>query len=153
MNIKDMPFKKSPQNDMPPLHSENATDQYLDDMNEVVQVPEDVDIDNLNFCLDNDFKSLDQDIRSILRQHSNLHPRHKNDVGQFPKYRAILTPAPNHVFTQEAPRRHDPQKIKAGLEMERDLLEVGIIEPSESPYPCNALLTPKAVPFCVGSNT
>ena len=151
MKINDMPFHKSPQNDMPALHSENATDQYLDDMNEVVHVPEDIDIDSLDFGLDNDFKTLDQDIRSILRQHSSLHPRHKNDVGQFPQYRAILTPAPNHVFTAEPPRRHDPQKIKAGLEMERDLLDVGIIEPSEWPYPCNALLTTKAIPFCVRS--
>ena len=122
-------------------------------MNEIVQVPDDVDIDSLDFSLDSDFKSLDQEIRSLLKQHSSLHPRHKNDVGQFPGYRAILTPAPNSSFTQEPPRRHDPQKIKAGLEMERDLLEVGIIELSESPYPCNALLTPKALPFCVGSNT
>ena len=153
MNVKTTPFNKSPQNEMPALHSENVSDQYLDDMNEEIQVPDDVDIETLDFYLDEDFKSLDKDIRDLLTEHSNLHPRHKNDVGQFPRYRAILTPAPNHVFTQEAPRRHDARKIKAGLDMERDLLEVGIIEPSESPYPCNALLTPKAIPFCVGSNT
>ena len=57
MNNKDMPFNKSPQSDMPPLNSENATNQYLDNMNEVVQVPEDVNIDNFDFSLDNDFKS------------------------------------------------------------------------------------------------
>ena len=153
INVKTTPFNKSPQNEMPALHSENVSDQYLDDMNEEIHVPDDVDIETLDFYLDEDFKSLDKDIRDLLTEHSNLHPRHKNDVGHFPRYRAILTPAPNHVFTQEAPRRHDARKIKAGLDMERDLLEVGIIEPSESPYPCNALLTPKAVPFCVGSNT
>ena len=81
-------------------------------MNEIVQVPDDVDIDSLDFSLDSDFKSLDQEIRSLLKQHSSLHPRHKNDVGQFPGYRAILTPAPNSSFTQEPPRRYDPQKIK-----------------------------------------
>ena len=101
MNISDMQFNKTPQNEMPPLHSENATDAYLDDMNEEVEIPDDVDINTLDFNLDGDFKSLDQEIRALLKLHSNLHPRHKNDVGQFPNYRAILTPAPNSSFTQK----------------------------------------------------
>ena len=65
----------------------------------------------------------------------------------------MLTPAPGARFVQEAPRRHDPHKVKIGLEIEQDLLNIGVIEESESQFPCNALLTMKAVPFMVGSNT
>ena len=83
----------------------------------------------------------------------HLHPKNKNDVGNFPNFRAILTPAPNAAFVQEPPRRHEPYKQKIGLEMEKDLLQIGVIEPSESQYPCNALITLKAIPFQVGSNT
>ena len=83
----------------------------------------------------------------------SLHPLHKNDVGTFPNYEAVLTPAPAARFVQEAPHRHDPTKIKVGLEIEKDLHDIGIIEPSKSPYPCNTLLTVKDIPFMTGSNT
>ena len=58
-----------------------------------------------------------------------------------------------HIFVREPPRRHDPHKVKIGLEIEQDLLDIGVIESSESQYPCNALLTMKAIPFMTGSNT
>ena len=53
------------------------------------------------------------------------------------------------------PSYKNPQeyKQKIGLEMEKDLLQIGVIEPSESQYPCNAFITLKAIPFQVGSNT
>ena len=64
-----------------------------------------------------------------------------------------MTLAPDARFVQEAPRRHDAHKVKVGLDIEQDLLNIGVIEPSESQFPCNPLLTMKAVPFMVGSNT
>ena len=122
-------------------------------MDEKLEDSDSVDIDTLDFGLDDEFKHLDNDLRSLLRQFSKLHPAHKNDVGHFPGYRAVLTPAPDAAFVAEPPRRHETWKQEIGAAIERDLLAVGVIEKSEAMYPCNALLTMKAIPFETGSNT
>ena len=96
-------------------------------MDESPQVPQDIDIEKLTFDLDQDFNHLYPQIKQLLTLFKSLHPHHKNDVGTFPSYQAVLTPAPGARF--------------------------GVIEESESQFPCNALLTMKAVPFMVGSNT
>ena len=141
------------QSKLPGLHSEPASEQYIDDMDESPQVPPDIDIEKLSFDMDPDFNHLFPQIKQLLIQFKSLHPNNKNNVGTFPSYQAVLTPAPGARFVQEAPRRHDLHKVKIGLEIEQDLLNIGVIEESESQFPCNALLTMKAVPFMVGSNT
>ena len=113
----------------------------------------DIAIQTFPLKVDPDFRHLRPQLRKLLSDYRSLHPLHKNDVGDFPNYEAVLTPALNAQFVQEATRRHDPTKIIVGLEIEKDLLDISIIEPSESPYPCNALLSVKAIPFMTGSNT
>ena len=152
-SFEDTPFYHGPQSELPGLHSEPSSEQYLDDMDENIYVPPDVNIDELEFSLDPDFQHLNSEIRLLLKSYVHLHPKNKNDVGSFPSFRAVLTPAPNANFVKEPPRRHDPHKIKIGIDIEKDLLEIGVIELSESQFPCNALLTMKAIPFVVGSNT
>ena len=152
-SFEDTPFYHGPQSELPGLHSEPSSEQYLDDMDESIQVPQDVDIDKLSFSLDPYFQHLYPEIKLLLNSYIHLHPKNKNDVGSFPSFRAVLTPAPNAHFVKEPPRRHDPHKIKIGLEIEQDLLDIGVIELSESQFPCNALLTMKAIPFVTGSNT
>ena len=153
IDFNSTPFSSGPQHDLPGLHSEPVSEKFLEDMDEKIQVPSSVDINKLDFDLDQDFNHLNSDIRALLTSYSSLHPKNKNDVGHFPGYRAVLTPAPDANFVAEPPRRHEPWKQEIGLEIEADLLNVGVIEKSESMYPCNALLTMKAIPFEVGSNT
>ena len=107
---------------------------------ECPQVPKDINIDTLTLDLDPDFHHLYPQIRHLLTKFKSLHPHHKNDVATFLAYQAVLTPAPDARFVQEAPRRHDGHKVKIGLDIEQDLLNIGVIEPSESQFPCNALL-------------
>ena len=108
VSFEDPPFYLGPQSELPGLHSEPSSEQYLDDMDETIHVPNNVDIDELQFSLDPDFKHLDSEIRLLLKSYSHLHPKNKNDVGSFPNFRAVLTPAPNANFVQEPPRRHEP---------------------------------------------
>ena len=96
-------------------------------MDESIQVPPDVDIDKISFSPDPDFQHLYPEIKLLLTSFISLHPRNKNDVGSFPNFQAVLTPAPNAHFVKEPPRRHDPHKIKIGLEIEQDLLDIGVI--------------------------
>ena len=70
-----------------------ASEQYLDDMDESPQVPQDIDIEKLTFDLDPAFNHLYPQIKHLLTQFKSLHPHHKNDVGTFPSYQAVLTPA------------------------------------------------------------
>ena len=58
LSFEDTPFHRGPQSDLPGLHSEPASEQYLDDMDENIQVPPDIDIDKWSFALDQDFDLL-----------------------------------------------------------------------------------------------
>ena len=126
-SFKDTPFYHGLQSELPGLHSEPSSEKYLDDMDESIEVPPYVDIDKLSFSLDPDFQHLYPEIKLLLNSYIHLHPKNKNDVGSFPSFRAVLTPAPNAHFVKEPPRRHDPHKIKIGLEIEQDLLNIGVI--------------------------
>ena len=112
-----------------------------------------IDIETFPLNVDQDFQHLCPQLRRLLSKYRSLHPLHKNNLGTFPSYEAVLTPAPDAKFIQEAPGRHDPAKVNVALEIEPDLIDIGVIEPSKSPYSCNALLTFQAIPCMVGSNT
>ena len=153
LSFEKAPFDYGSQTDLPGLYSEPAAEQYLDDMEECPRVPPDINIETFPLDVDQDFQHLCAQLRQQLSNYKSLHPLHKNDVGTFPTYQAVLTPSPDAKFIQEAPRRHDAAKVKVGLDIEQDLLNIGVIEPSEYQFPCNALLTVKAEPFMIGSNT
>ena len=74
LNLESTPFIYDPEQHLPGLH-------------EKLEDPDSVDIDTLDFGLDDEFKHLDSNIRSLLRQFSKLHPAHKTDtfpdIGQF----------------------------------------------------------------------
>ena len=85
-SFEDTPFYHGPQSELPGLHSEPSSEQYLDDMDESVHVPPDVDIDKLEFSLDPDFQHLYSEIKLLLKSYIHLHPKNKNDVGSFPSF-------------------------------------------------------------------
>ena len=65
LTFEDTPFHYGPQSELPELHSEPASEQYLDDMDESPQVPQDIDIEKLTFDLDQDFNHLYPQIKQL----------------------------------------------------------------------------------------
>ena len=84
-----------------------------------------------------------QELGKLLQEFESIFQKHKADLGRCTLIEHKIDLEPNAVPWREGPRRMTPFKTEKANEEVRMLIEMGVIEPSYSPWACGIVMAKK----------
>ena len=93
------------------------------------------------------------ELKNLLKEYEPIFRKSKGDLGKCTVMEHKIDLQPGSVPWKEGPRRMTPLKTEKANEEVRELIHLGLIEPSDSPWACGIVMAKKKATNCACAAT